>query len=231
PGFHAGAMALQAPAILTRIQQAIFEEGIRARDLYLLWGPPGTGKTSILLREWVRYYATERTDKLLILAYTNRAVDEICEAISTIGTPATDSYIRIGSRSGTGDAFRHRLLDEVIAPLQTRAQILTLLGGTRVVVATVSSMLGKMDLFELIGFDVAIVDEASQLLEPVITGLLTHVSKAIMISDHMQLPAVSQQSEAQSRIGEGQAWAADIGLTDLRMSYFERLYRHYQRQG
>lgn len=75
------------------------------------------------------------------------------------------------------------------------------------------------------------VDEASQLLEPSIVGLLTQTKKAILIGDHMQLPAVSVQPASTSKVKTDLGWAKDIGITDLSMSYFERLYRHFQNTG
>ena len=166
-----------------------------------------------------------------MLAYTNRAVDEICAAIADPGGPVADTYIRIGSRSGTGAAFRHRLLDEVIRPLDRRSEIRALLERTRVYVGTVSSFLGRSEILDMLHFDVAIIDEASQLLEPAIAGLLTRVQKAVLIGDHMQLPAVSQQTMAECAVPVNDLLTGALGITDLRMSYFERMYRLFQARG
>jgi DNA replication ATP-dependent helicase Dna2 len=68
-------------------------------------------------------------------------------------------------------------------------------------------------------------------LEPAIVGLLTKTQKVILIGDHMQLPAVSTQKKETSLVAVGTPWADQIGLTDLSMSYFERLYRLFQAKG
>jgi len=219
------------PPGLTETQMTIYHEAIDAGLLYLLWGPPGTGKTSMMLKSWVWYYTTQTSMRIVLLAYTNKAVDEICEALHASGQDISNHYIRIGSRAATGEPFRHRLLEQVIEPMTTRAAIKQKLEQTRIFVATVSSMQGKSELFHLIPFDVAIMDEASQLLEPSVVGLLTRFKKTILIGDHMQLPAVSIQSERMSRIKPGQDWCDRIGITDMSMSYFERLYRLYQSRG
>jgi len=212
-------------------QQNVFHEAINAGPLYLLWGPPGTGKTSMMLKSWVWYYFTQTTSRIVLLAYTNKAVDEICEALNESGVETANHYIRIGSRSATGAPYRHRLLDQMMEPLTKRAEIKELLEQTRIFVATISSLQGKSELFNLVTFDVAIIDEASQLLEPTVVGLLTRFKKSILIGDHMQLPAISIQPEKMSKLKQGVAWSERIGLTDMSMSYFERLYRLYQSRG
>lgn len=216
---------------LTLAQQKIYHEGLKAGFLYLLWGPPGTGKTSIMLKHWVKHYFTSTTSRILLLAYTNRAVDEICAALHQLGDGIEDHYIRIGSRAATQEKYRHRLFDTVISPYNKRAEIRKCLSETRVVVGTVASTLGKPELFDLMHFDVMMIDEASQLLEPAIVGLLTKTKKVILIGDHMQLPAVSTQKKETSLIPIGATWASPMGLTDLSMSYFERLYRLFQARG
>lgn len=219
------------PSGLSENQESVFHEAINAGPLYLLWGPPGTGKTSMMLKSWVWYYYTQTSSRIVLLAYTNKAVDEICEALHESGPETANHYIRIGSRSATGAAYRHRLLDQMMEPLTKRAEIKALLDQTRIYVGTISSLQGKSELFNLVTFDVAIIDEASQLLEPTVVGLLTRFKKSILIGDHMQLPAISIQPEKMSRVKPGVAWSERIGLTDMSMSYFERLYRLYKAKG
>ena len=110
---------------------------------------------------------------------------------------------------------------------------------TRVFVGTTTTMSGQHALFRLKRFDLAIIDEASQILEPHLLGLLSMrhgeadatgeaqcaIGKFVMIGDHKQLPAVVQQSAEQSAVGEESLRA--IGLTDCRLSLFERLLRRY----
>ncbi len=55
-----------------------------ARDYFLLVGPPGTGKTSRALRRMVEHFYAASSMQILLLAYTNRAVDEICQSLSSI---------------------------------------------------------------------------------------------------------------------------------------------------
>ena len=65
------------------------------------------------------------------------------------------------------------------------------------------------------------VDEASQILEPYIVGLLSskQIERFILIGDHKQLPAVVAQPDDEPR------------LHDCRLSLFERLLRQERQAG
>lgn len=219
---------IEVPQFLDTSQIEVYKEGVFASRLYFLWGPPGTGKTSIMMKAWVwESMKKKNPQKVLLLAYTNRAVDEICEMLNTI-EDVKGKYIRIGSHDSTATEFQDALLDIQMQPLKNRKQIRELIDRTNVFVGTIHSIMGKPALLELVDFDLMIIDEASQLLEPMVTGLMTVANKCILIGDHKQLPAVSQQPNADTRIREGKNWAKSFQITDLKMSYFERMYRLYK---
>ena len=209
---------------LTDQQNRILRRIVTAPDYFLLWGPPGTGKTSKMLHHLVRHLLENTGENLLLIAYTNRAVDEICESIERIlvgGEPFRD-YLRIGSSSGVGPAFTRQLLQVRSAEYNKRSELKALIERTRVVVSTVASVGGKGELFALKSFDRIIVDEASQILEPLLAGILPRAPRALLIGDHRQLPAVVQQSPEDTRVYDPALRA--IGLRDLSTSLFERLY-------
>jgi DNA replication ATP-dependent helicase Dna2 len=221
---------LPRPAQLTDRQWGVWQAMVLANDYYLLWGPPGSGKTSTLLHHYVDYLLKNTQQTILLLAYTNRAVDEICESIEAIGTEVREQYFRIGSRYSTRLEQRDRLLDHLLAETNSRSDVRYLLSQTRIVVATIASFQGKLDLLELMNFDIAIIDEASQLLEPQIIGLLPLFPKTVLIGDHLQLPAVVQQDERLTQV-KSENLQTQLGFTDLRCSYFERMYRRCQEKG
>jgi DNA replication ATP-dependent helicase Dna2 len=80
-----------------------------------------------------------------------------------------------------------------------------------------------MDLLKLIKFDRVIIDEASQILEPMLVGLLPHFKRFILIGDHKQLPAVVVQSPEESKVDS--PTLRSIGLGNMRDSFFERLFK------
>ena len=108
---------------LTSEQSSILQKMINAKDYFLLWGPPGTGKTSMMLRHFTAYLLNETDENILLLAYTNRAVDEICDAIEKIDPLIKKEYIRIGSRYSTQERFHQKLLDQKISKIDNRAAL------------------------------------------------------------------------------------------------------------
>ncbi len=214
---------LYVPQELTKEQQNLFKKIIAAKDYFLLWGPPGTGKTSMMLKNIVGYLWQHTEEDVLLLAYTNRAVDEICEAIESYHPDLKYEYIRIGSRFACNDAYQHSLLEEKAADINNRKELKALIKNHRIYVATVSSIGGKQELLQLKKFKRVIIDEASQILEPMLVGLLPQFEQFILIGDHKQLPAVVVQNEKHSKVQRPDLNA--IGLNDLRDSLFERLFR------
>ncbi|MBF9140536.1 AAA domain-containing protein [Hymenobacter properus] len=211
--------ATTAPEVVAR--------ALAAPDWFVLCGPPGTGKTRAVLRELAeRLYKQDK--HTLLAAYTNRAVDEICEQLVAAGLP----FIRVGSRLGTAPHYRPYLLDNMLRDCATRQAVRDRLKNCPFYVGTVASLLGKPELFTLKQFDLAVVDEASQVLEAPMLSLLSKVNKFILIGDHRQLPAVVTQEPEASAVAEevAELLQQELGLSNLRNSYFERLFKKAEAQ-
>ena len=200
----------------------------QARDFFLIIGPPGTGKTSFGLLNTLREELMEPDSSVLLMSYTNRAVDEICCKLTEAGI----DFIRIGGEMTASADYAGNLITERIAGAERLGDVQDMLTRNRVYVGTTTAVSAHQNIFGLKHFDLAIIDEASQILEPHLMGLLSAdnggvpaISKFVMIGDHKQLPAVVQQTADVSRVDDPMLQA--IGLDDCRYSLFERLLRRY----
>ena len=214
----------------------------QAQDYFLLIGPPGTGKTSQALQYLVLEQLAEKPkvpstnpndhspkvngqSSILLLAYTNRAVDEICNMLSEHEL----DYIRIGNEYSCDPKYSDHLLQEVLDENTTLNSIKSTLSEARIIVATTSTMNSRSALFNIKHFDLVIIDEASQILEPNIVGILTArqeegraIDRFILVGDHKQLPAVVQQQGSLEMEGSDKRLDS-IHLSSCANSLFERL--------
>jgi hypothetical protein len=204
----------------------------RAKDWFLLWGPPGTGKTSTAMRALVDLAMATPGMRILLLAYTYRATDEICkmlEARLTVAGQTNDVYLRLGNPLKCDPTLRGRMANKM--GFANRSAVLDYTNRVRIVVGTVASVAPHNPVFGLFDhFDMAVVDEASQLLDTHILPLfcakrLTDgnplVGKFVFIGDDRQLPAVVQQNAKTSKIDDDMLRGHDI--LDCRHSFFYRL--------
>lgn len=214
----------------------------QAQDYFLLIGPPGTGKTSQALQYLVLEQLAEKPkgqstnpndhspkvngqSSILLLAYTNRAVDEICNMLSEHEI----DYIRIGNEYSCDPKYSDHLLQEVLDENTTLNSIKSTLSEAQIIVATTSTINSRSALFNIKHFDLVIIDEASQILEPNIVGILTArqeerraIDRFILVGDHKQLPAVVQQ-QGETDVENTSSVLENIHLSSCTNSLFERL--------
>ncbi len=203
---------------LTRRQQQLLHQCLSSPDYFLVQGPPGSGKTSRFLRALVEVFVRHWKKRVLLITYTNRAADEICAVLEKQNIP----FLRLGTPAAT--AFPAATLHGYSRQQQMEA-LPALVRSLPCVVSTAASLVGSPEYLNQ-QFDVAIVDEASQLLELHLAGILSFVPRFVLIGDEKQLPAVVQQS-APAVLEDV---LASLDFEDFRESLFTRLLRRCQQQ-
>ncbi len=192
-------------------QDRAVRAAVGCEDVALVHGPPGTGKTYTIARA-VRAMV-DRDDRVLLSAFTNRAVDNCLEALLDQGF---DSFVRYGTESGVSDAIEPWRLERSGDPAAVAGE----LTEAPVVAATTASC-GSRALRET-DFDVAVVDEAGQLTEPGTLAAINRADRFVLVGDHRQLPPVVRSADATDGTDAG----ADLGE-----SLFERLLDRYPDAG
>ncbi|WIV66725.1 AAA domain-containing protein [Natrialbaceae archaeon AArc-T1-2] len=162
-------------------QNEAVRKAVGARDFAAIHGPPGTGKTYTIARA-VRAMV-ERGERVLLSAFTNRAVDNMLEALLEQGLD-TDRLVRVGTESGVRPDMQAYRLERTGDPDERLAE----LESAQVVAATTATC-GSRVMKEQ-AFDVALVDEAAQLTEPGTYAAINLADRFVLVGDHEQLPPV-----------------------------------------
>ncbi len=185
--------------------------GVNAEDCALIHGPPGTGKTYTIAR--LIRALVDRGDRVLLTAFTNRAVDNALEALRDQGF---EDIQRVGTKTG----IREDMLD---VRLEERGDPRELAGALRnaPVVAATTASCGSRIMREQ-AFDVALVDEASQLTEPSAMAALNLADRFVLVGDHEQLPPVVQAESSDEDSSSGESIEPTLST-----SLFERLIDRY----
>lgn len=223
-----------------------------AEDILLIHGPPGTGKTRVLV-EIIRQ-ALEKSGTVLVSAPSNAACDYLVECLAERDVPVT----RLGQPARVSERIRRHTLSYKLAAhpfakmieeneaqieqmakqkerrfdrrtmaweerKEMRAEVNRLRDDIRdlksqifkqvwnaseVIVATHT---GAGDpLIKAKAFDLVVIDEATQGIEPSTWIPLLHAGKVVMAGDHCQLPPTVQSFQK--------------GKNTLSFTLFERLH-------
>ena len=207
------------------VQQALaVNKAVNAKDYFLIHGVPGSGKTSRVIKAIVKH-ESKRPGGILLLSYTNKAADKLTEVLVELNEEGENiPFFRMGREKAIAEELHGTLLEKKASELNDRAGVRGMIDSTKVVISTLAGLKPTDIIFLAKNFRCAIIDEASQILEPTIVGVLTKVNKFILVGDHKQLPAISLHTTEQGKLSDDHPLRTELGIKSLRNSYFERIY-------
>lgn len=208
----------------------------------VIQGPPGTGKTAVIAEAVAELVRQGR--RVLVATHTHAAADNVLARIVARGVR---SVLRVGhgraedpqfldACKACGVAPEELLLESLAQQAPSLSTIEKAVHETSVFVATANAALrhAAFDILESSQgrestgitpiFDVVIVDEASQLTEPLAAGLAARSARIVLVGDDRQLPPVVCADDA--RGGEHldvHPTLARAGIYGLDRSLLERL--------
>ncbi|KAJ8603324.1 hypothetical protein CTAYLR_009031 [Chrysophaeum taylorii] len=182
-------------------QRRAAERVLAAEDYALVLGMPGTGKTSTI--EFVARCLVALGKRVLVSSYTHSAVDNVLLKLLENGmSPRYVARLAAGaSRDKVDPRLASRVVDDGLATQQqpNRLGILrSRLGRARVVGCTCLSAAADPLLARIPEFDVAIVDEAGQISQPVVLAPLFEARTFVLVGDPHQLAPLSTSALARS---------------------------------
>jgi DNA replication ATP-dependent helicase/nuclease Dna2 len=176
----------------SRLNSSQREAVSRAVDcpvFHLIWGPPGTGKTKVIPEIVERI-----SGPVLLGAFTNTAVDKML--IALLDHHPTTRFLRIGRSADSPELVRkiggdptEFFSDDLAAKYGTVRAVKNALQQARIVAAT-AHRASTLPYLRRRAFEMAIVDEAGQLTEPLTLGLIVRGRRFVLIGDDRQLPPV-----------------------------------------
>lgn len=183
----------QRVGYLNDSQNIAYLKAINASDFCIIQGPPGTGKTETIAN--ITKHLIESGLKVFITAPTNTAINNCLNAISS-KVKNSGQVIKIGEKASNKEVQENqfvmkksRLAYSSYFNNSNYSQSGIAIGATAYSLCYPASK--KLDGWM---FDVAIIDEASQLSIPLSIAAMCRTDKYIFVGDHKQLDPIIPKS-------------------------------------
>ncbi|KAM7169891.1 DNA replication ATP-dependent helicase/nuclease DNA2 isoform 1-T1 [Macrochelys suwanniensis] len=188
---------------LNKPQKQAMKQVLLSKDYTLIVGMPGTGKTTTICALVRILYSCGFS--VLLTSFTHTAVDNILLKLARFKV----GFLRLGRAQKVHPDIR-KFTEEEICRSKSIKSITHLeeLYNNQPVVAT-TCMGVNHPIFARKLFDFCIVDEASQISQPICLGPLFYSHRFVLVGDHQQLPPLVHNTEAR-----------DLGMSE---SLFKRL--------
>ncbi|XP_061557385.1 LOW QUALITY PROTEIN: DNA replication ATP-dependent helicase/nuclease DNA2 [Phycodurus eques] len=176
---------------LNKPQKQAMKKVLLSKDYTLIVGMPGTGKTTTICTLVRILHASGFS--VLVTSYTHSAVDNILLKLKRFKV----SFLRLGQ----GQKVHPDILpytEETVRKngVHTLSELEQLYSKELVVGTTCMGI--KHPIFTRRRFDFCIVDEASQISQPICLGPLFYANRFVLVGDHQQLSPIVHDKEARS---------------------------------
>ncbi|XP_040218108.1 DNA replication ATP-dependent helicase/nuclease DNA2 [Rana temporaria] len=191
---------------LNKPQKQAMKRVLLSKDYTLIVGMPGTGKTTTICTLVRILYACGFS--VLLTSYTHSAVDNILLKLKKFQV----GFLRLGRTQKIHPEIQKYGEEEILKAksIKTLSGLEELYNSQPVVGTTCMGV--NHPIFTRRRFDFCIVDEASQISQPICLGPLFFVDRFVLVGDHQQLPPLVQSAEAR-----------ELGMSE---SLFKRLERN-----
>nr|XP_006125342.1 DNA replication ATP-dependent helicase/nuclease DNA2 [Pelodiscus sinensis] len=191
---------------LNKPQKQAMKQVLLSKDYTLIVGMPGTGKTTTICALVRILYACGFS--VLLTSFTHTAVDNILLKLARFKI----GFLRLGRAQKVHPDIRKFTEEEICRSKSIKSVThLEELYNNQPIVAT-TCMGVNHPVFARKRFDFCIVDEASQISQPICLGPLFYSDKFVLVGDHQQLPPLVHNTEAR-----------DLGMSE---SLFKRLEKN-----
>ncbi|XP_060051356.1 DNA replication ATP-dependent helicase/nuclease DNA2 isoform X1 [Erinaceus europaeus] len=177
---------------LNKPQRQAMKKVLLSKDYTLIVGMPGTGKTTTICTLVRILYACGFS--VLLTSYTHSAVDNILLKLAKFKI----GFLRLGQMQKVHPDIQKFTEEEICRSKCIKSLVhLEELYNSQLIVATTCMGINH-PIFSRKIFDFCIVDEASQISQPVCLGPLFFSRRFVLVGDHKQLPPLVLNREARA---------------------------------
>ena len=168
------------------------------RGVHVVQGPPGSGKTWLIAQ--LALQRQRLGQSVLVVAFTHRALQQVAEAM-----------VDASSRRDAAPLYREHFPDAVPRGCRHRPDLPRGEGLRRnTLLVTAAKVAASWRREPPGGWDLVIVDEASQLALPSLLAAVGLGDEAIVVGDPLQLPPVARAEDALAHeAADGLRWIAE----------------------
>ncbi|XP_012541123.1 DNA replication ATP-dependent helicase/nuclease DNA2 [Monomorium pharaonis] len=190
---------------LNESQQRAVLKAVAAHEYVLIKGMPGTGKTQtvVALIELLR----ELGSSVLITAHTHSAVDNVLLKL----LERNIDFLRLGSTRSIHPLLTCKSEEYAIANCDSPEELETLYNSKRIVGVTCYGAYHA--LIRRRSFDVCVVDESAQIMQPTVLRPLYSSHKFVLVGDPDQLPPIIKNKTA-AKLGADESLFVRLGSDD-----------------